>query len=169
MREKMNKIEPFYRENYKKQVKKIGYMLGGDWVSAEDVVQEAYIRAVKYGDSYSEERSSLKTWFNTILYNSFRDWQKLDREKGIVKAPLTDNVPEEVVFLQCNEFRGLIKKELSSLMGDERVRTVLHLWYILGYSAKEISQVVNNMTVTNVTTLTNRFKKLMYDKHSVSI
>ena len=169
MREMMNKIEAFYRENYRKQVTKIGYMLSGDFTSAEDVVQEAYRRAVKYENSYSEDRSSLKTWFNTILINSLRDWQKLDRDKGIVKAPLTDDVQEEVVFIESDEFRGLVKKEVSSLMGDERVRTVLYLWYILGYSAKEISQVVNNMTITNVTTLTNRFKKLMYDKHSVSL
>ena len=165
----MNKIENFYRENYRQQVKKVGYMLSGDFNSAQDVVQEAYRRAVKYESSYVEGRASLKTWFNTILYNSFHDWQRLDRDKGIVKTPLTDDVQEEVVFIQSNEFRGLINKEVDALMGDDKVRVVLHLWYILGYSAKEISEVVDHMTVTNVTTLTNRFKKLMYEKHSVSI
>jgi len=165
----MDKIESFYRENYKRQVKKMGYILNGDISASEDIVQEAYRRATKYITSYRENKSSFKTWFNSILYNSLRDWQRQDRDKGIVKRPLSEEMPEELPYIESDEYRGLVKQEVEGLMGDERVRTVLYLWYVLGYSAKEISEVVNSMTITNVTTLANRFKKLMYEKHSVHI
>ena len=161
-------IEEFYRKNYSKQVKKIGYIINNH-DAAQDVVQEAYRRATKYVNSYRKGRGEFSTWFNSILYNSMRDWERQDRDKGIVKKPITEDIPEEVPYVHSEEYRGLIKYEVDRLSGDERVKTVLYLWYVLGYSAREISQVVNNMTITNVTTLATRFRKLMQEKHNVAI
>ncbi|NOQ73261.1 MAG: sigma-70 family RNA polymerase sigma factor [Crocinitomix sp.] len=161
-------IEEFYRNNFDKQVKKIRYIIGSH-SSAEDVVQEAYRRAVKYQSSYREEMGELSTWFNSILYNSMKDWQTQDRDKGIVKKPLSDDIVEELTYIVENEHIGFIEKEIEGVLGDGRVQSVLYLWFILGYSAKEISQVVNSMSVTNVTTIATRFRKLIQKKHDVSI
>lgn len=145
----------------------IGKVLYKDPSTVEDVVQEAYLRAHKYRGSYDSERSGINTWFNSILYNTLRDFQKSYRSQPDFSDDAEDRA-DVIEFNQISEHLNLIEKELSRVKKPKR-QQVLYLYYILGYSSKEISEIVSDMTVTNVTTICNRFKNNLKQKYNIEV
>ena len=67
-------IEQFYKENYNILVKRIQARRMQE-CDAEDVVQEAFVRALKYADSFNPDFHEIGAWFNTILNNSFKEYR----------------------------------------------------------------------------------------------
>jgi len=147
----------FYKDNYEKHKKKIARIINGDTTTAEDIVQEAYMRAWKYRDSYDRKRSGISTWFNTILYNTLRDFQKSFKDNQEDSGDV-DRFYEEENLKSIAVHLPVIEREIKK-MKNERIKRVLTLYYILGYTSTEISQVEADTTVTNVTTICNRFRK----------
>jgi RNA polymerase sigma factor (sigma-70 family) len=143
--------------------------LAGSRDAGEDVVQEAYMRAWKYKGSYNPNKAKLNTWFNTILYNSLRDYKKLDKLGGVVVDNKTDEIEEHVPYEKVQEHLLLVWGEINEMKGHKRIKRILYLFYILGYTSKEISEIEENVTQSNVTTISNRFKKLVADRHGVEV
>jgi len=83
-------IEQHYRDNYKKLVYRIAYRVRGP-ANAEDVVQEAYARALKYVDN--TEVLEFDKWFNRLLNNACKDWQNVERHQGMAWS----NIPEDAL------------------------------------------------------------------------
>lgn len=152
----MHPIEKLYREIYTQKVILMSRILRGDYHLGEDVVQEAFLRAWKFYDLYDEERASIKTWFNGILFNALRDTQ---RESRGVKFVSHEDVSPEDLVLPENKSLSDIERIISKVPNEDH-RDVLYLFYVRGYTSKEISQVVPKMTQTNVTTIATRFKEL---------
>jgi RNA polymerase sigma factor (sigma-70 family) len=70
LKERNKMFDEHYRINFETLVKKIRSFAGSHH-AAEDVVQEAYTRAIR---SYDDERVlEFNPWFNTILANSLKD------------------------------------------------------------------------------------------------
>lgn len=130
--------------------------MGGNITAAEDIVQEAYLRAWRYQDSFDPKRSGMKTWFNTILYNTLRDSQRSyqQQEEGCDDV---DIFFEENSLKSIAEHLPLIDDEIEKLR-NEKFKRILRLYYILGYTSKEIASVEEGVTITNVTTICSRFK-----------
>jgi RNA polymerase sigma factor (sigma-70 family) len=59
--------------------------LAGNGVDAEDVVQEAYLRAYRYFDAW--QGGSFRVWLLTIVRNSFMTWAKENRSPRMVFQP----------------------------------------------------------------------------------
>ncbi len=78
----MTQLEKLYRDNRKRYVNMMSRILRHDRAGGEDVVQEAFCRALKFYGSYDERRGKLETWFNTILFNSLRDNQRASKGSG---------------------------------------------------------------------------------------
>lgn len=74
--------------------------LAGNTADAEDVVQDAYLRAFRYFDAY--RGGDFRVWLLRILRNSFVDWVKENRGRRLVfhaDAPTgTTADTEEVVW-----------------------------------------------------------------------
>jgi len=135
-------------------------ILKGDYAAGEDVVQEAFYRAVKFFPSFDENRGKLSSWFNTILFNSLRDAQRSGRGMSSIEV---DRLSPEDVFLQENftnnpDLSKYVEKSIGEVQ-SERSRRVLYLFFILGYTSKEISQIEEKISQTNVTTIVTRFRK----------
>jgi len=64
-------IEDYYRKNFKRLVN-ISRGRAGSYHNAEDVVQEAFTRALKYHKSYNPAMTAFDAWFSRILDNSLR-------------------------------------------------------------------------------------------------
>ncbi|HET6606118.1 MAG TPA: sigma-70 family RNA polymerase sigma factor, partial [Rhodopila sp.] len=60
---------------------------------AEDVVQDAYLRAFRYFDAFRGE--NFRVWLLTIVRNSFLDWVKDNRSTRLVFQPVDDAVEQE--------------------------------------------------------------------------
>lgn len=158
----------FFKNNYERHLKMIGKILYKDPDTVQDVVQEAYARAVKYQRSYDESRSSVNTWFNTILFNTLRDFQRQHQSQPDIMDEDVDSHYEEDQFSNVSDHFELIEREISCVK-RERNKRILRLYYVLGYSSREISQIEEKMTVTNVTTICNRFRKTLKEKYNVEI
>ena len=66
-------IENHYKENYGRILKRMTFRAGGIH-QAEDIVQEAYCRALKY---YSELKvEEFDRWFSMILNNAYNDYKR---------------------------------------------------------------------------------------------
>ena len=113
-------------------------MLKGEQAAAEDVVQDAFLKAYKGLEKFRGE-SALSTWFFTILIrevrshqrrSKLRTWLTLDR----VFEPAR-NEPENDVGLQKR-----IASALESL--TERQRTAFVLVYFEEFSLVEASKIM---------------------------
>ena len=70
--------------------------LAGNTADAEDVVQEAYLRAFRYFDAY--QGGNFRVWLLTIVRNSFLTWAKENRSSRLVfhaEAPDGDTPESE--------------------------------------------------------------------------
>jgi RNA polymerase sigma-70 factor (ECF subfamily) len=70
--------------------------LAGNAADAEDVVQEAYLRAFRYFDAY--QGGNFRVWLLTIVRNSFMTWVKDNRSSRLVfhaDPPIGDRTDTE--------------------------------------------------------------------------
>jgi RNA polymerase sigma factor (sigma-70 family) len=156
----MHILEAYFRDNYRRKCKMISYTLRGDPIMAEDVVQEAFEKAIRFQASFDEDRGSLDKWFNSILFNTLHDLQRKSRD---VVIPVTDAMSREDVYGEEGwdnnpQLSNFVKKQVSAVENDKHKR-VLHLFYNLGYTSAEISQIEQGVTQTNVTTIVMRFRE----------
>src|SRR3546814_8875926 len=106
----MNKvIDAYYRENYDSLVKRLSYRLGTR-ENAEDTVQEAFTRAVKYYESCSVD---FDRWFKVLLANAVKDAQGDIRTAGLTKS--IDDATDELEPIIPNRSEEHTS-ELQSLM-----------------------------------------------------
>ncbi len=61
--------------------------LAGNTADAEDVVQEAYLRAYRYFDAY--QGGNFRVWLLTIVRNAFMTWVRENRSGRMVFVPET--------------------------------------------------------------------------------
>jgi RNA polymerase sigma factor (sigma-70 family) len=156
----LNDIERLYREIRTPSVKMMSRILGGDWHGGEDVVQEAFTRALRFYPSFDPEKGKIKAWFNGIMFNALRDYQR-DSRFGPQSEAEDFSVEDMVGELSVSNFeekREYLSYEIARTKNPQH-REVLHLFFMLGYTSNEITQIVSKMTQTNVTTIVTRFKE----------
>ena len=114
-------------------------LCGGDRMEAEDIAQEAMIKAYVALDRFME-RAKFSTWLFKIAYNTFLDHQRspkrreVDLEKAVQFAG-TFSADESFQYQDLYEALGTLPaKEKSALL----------LFYLNGYSVKEISKITGN-------------------------
>lgn len=115
----------------------------GDCALADDLAQETFLKAYVSLDSYSE-RHQFKAWLHRIAYNCFIDWTR--RRKGdALSLESASGLPapgtEERTDMTDTEMLDLALKALSV-----KERSLISLFYVAGYSQKEIA----SMTGTTV-------------------
>lgn len=155
----MHEIEELYIRTHKSKIKLMGRILGGDYAAGEDVTQEAFCRAWKFYPSYDPNIGKLEAWFNSILFNSLRDYQR--EMKGEPSSQAKEISPEDVLMNISTDFT-LIRKSIRQVR-NKKHRRVLELFFIMGYTSTEISQIEEKVSISNVTTIVNRFKEELSD------
>lgn len=137
---------------YQNRVYSLCHHLAGNRDDAQDLAQEAFIRAYKALGSFRNEadfgtwlhRITLNVWLNIKRKNSHKivsldepydsgDGSSMQREVAAL-----DGDPLEA--LEEKEFRGLVRSTLNTL--SEEHRTVLVLREIEGYSYEEVSHML---------------------------
>lgn len=153
----VHKIEELYLKQYSHSVNIMARILK-DHAGAEDVVQEAFCRAWKFYSIYDPEKGKLESWFNAILFNALRDYQSASRFGYVVYNPeiSADDVLEGIKDRKVR--RDFLLSKIEETINPIH-RYVLELFFINGYTSTEISQVVEKMTQSNVTTIVTRFKE----------
>ena len=129
-------LTEYYNEMHDKLVQRFQKRSGG-WHNAEDVVQEAFARALKYINSFDPEHKPMAAWFNSILNNAFKDFRKEERRQGMVAEE--DQIIDD---LDTIVFKSETVEALLNHIDEmpEPKKTVIRLFVIQGYTAEEILQ-----------------------------
>lgn len=126
---------------------------------AEDVVQEAFIKAFKNLKSF-REKSEFKTWFYRILINEA--FKRIQKTKNEIILPSGQNLPEVEDF--TDTFRGMNAEEQRVLVTESlkkippRESLSLQLFYLEGNSIDEITNITG-WSEANVKVILHRARK----------
>ena len=111
----------------------------GNEVEAEDVMQEAFLKAFTKIDTY-EGKVSFGAWMKKIVINRSLDQLK---KRKVKFEELNEKIPdEEPVGISISEIQmEKLKKAIGQLPDGYRV--VLTLYLLEGYDHEEIAQILN--------------------------
>jgi RNA polymerase sigma-70 factor (ECF subfamily) len=160
-------------ERYHKQAYNIAYRMAGNHADAEDLTQEAFIRAFRFFGQYRRELP-FDSWLYKIMSNAFIDRlrrrpkakirsidQPVITDEGEAQFEIADpsDGPEDIVLSQ--EMDGRVQAALENLPEAFRI-TVIYA-DIEGLSYEEIAEA----TKTNIGTVRSRLhrgRRLLRDK-----
>lgn len=112
-------------------------LCGGDSQLADDIAQEAYIKAYLSCDSFSSP-DKFNAWIFRIGYTTFISHKRSQRsfsDYSEVVQISSDDTPDNNF-----QYEGLYRA-LSTL--SEKERTSVLLYYMEGYSVKEIADIID--------------------------
>ena len=113
-------------------------LCGGDRMEAEDIAQDAMIKAYIASDRFVE-RYKFSTWLFKIAYNTFLDHKRLAKNRetdleAAAKLAGSQNADDAFAYQDLYEAIGTLPlKEKSAIL----------LFYVSGYSIKEISDITS--------------------------
>ncbi len=132
-------------DRYKSQVYRVALAITRDPSTAEDILQESFLRLYGSVDRFDETRP-LSPWLYRVTVNLSYNWVT---RRGRWLAPVEDAMerlragpkwsPETV--LEQSELQQIVREALNALKFEHRV--VLVLFYLGGFSLKEIAFVLD--------------------------
>ena len=134
-------VADYYAETRKKWVSRMYRPAGESHENAEDIVQEAFIKALKAIKDYDPDLSDFPTGFQLKIDSEYKDYMAKERRQG-----LGDNLKDEYVDEEHAELVSLDDSDydlVNKLRGDlrelsEKASVVVYLYYWRGYNRREI-------------------------------
>lgn len=131
-------------ENYAAALNGVIYAMVNDFNTAEDILQEAFVKIWNNIDSYDETKGKLYTWMRRITNNLTIDTIKskqhkqqskvVENELAVANFAGNNNITERLNTLD-------LQKKLDSL--DKKQRLILDMSYFQGYTQEEIARELN--------------------------
>lgn len=150
----LNSIEEIYSATWEPVYRYIYYKVQNR-EEAEDITQEAYVKALSYIKKNNIRIDTCISFLKTISLNVLRDkWRKSKRQGTSVNIEAIN--PEEIALEDPTELvaqREFIKSALG-LLNDEQ-RTVIELRILKGYSVADTAKLMNKKE-SNVRVLQHR-------------
>ena len=149
--------QTLYR-NYLKAMQRIAFRITGDWMEAEDVIQEAFVRAFRNLHNFKAE-ATFGAWLKRIVINTAinhlkrrrHDWVPLDPEKY-------DLAQEEKEVHTPDWSLDQIHAAIDQL--PQGYREVFQLYHFEGYDHKEIGTILNISEATSKSQFSRAKRKL---------
>ena len=123
-------------ETMRPDLLRFAFWLGRDRQLAEDVVQEAMLRAWKSFDSLADEGKA-KSWLLTIVR---RELARTFERKRLEATDLDALVTAEAEVLAADDDAGLAEMREALFRLEDEHREPLVLQVLIGYSTKEIAE-----------------------------
>ncbi len=152
-------------ERYHKQAYSIAYRMAGNHADAEDLTQEAFIRAFRFFGQYRRELP-FDSWLYKIMSNVFIDrlrrkpkakFRSIDQpvitEDGQAQFEIPDTAPGPEDAILSSEMDSRIQEALDAL--PEAFRLTVIYADIEGFSYEEIAEVTN----ANIGTVRSRLHR----------
>lgn len=131
-------------ERYSRGVFRLGYRMTGNEQDAEDVVQEAFLRAYRQLNRY-ESRSSFSTWLYRIAANYSLDLIRARRSTEAVEdVTLSEPSAGPERLLESVQVQETLDAALKSLTQQERTAFVLRHYEGLSIEAISGTLGINN-------------------------
>jgi RNA polymerase sigma-70 factor (ECF subfamily) len=121
--------------------------------SAEELVQDTYVRALRFADSF-EWGTNLKAWLFRILTNTFiNEYRHRKHERNYIERAAAEPIYDEVLDREArayasdpeaHAFTAFFRQELEQALDElpEDFRVVVVLADLQGFSYKEIASMV---------------------------
>ena len=152
-------FEQLYRSHCDRIYALCWRMCGGDRALAEDMVQEAFVRAWNKLHLFKGD-SKFGTWMHRLTVNVVLSDRRI-RVKRVHREQEFDGDLERVLVGERDVFAGLRKDLEAAIAGlPERARTVLVLYDIEGYQHNEIAEMTG-MAVGSSKAQLHRARKLV--------
>ncbi|MDY7395269.1 sigma-70 family RNA polymerase sigma factor [Aureibaculum sp. 2210JD6-5] len=129
--------------NYKKSLLGVIFTIVKDDAIAEEILQDAFIKAWNNADSYNSSKGRFFTWMLNISRNAAIDKTRSKNFKNSQKNQSADNfvdILETYDNLDATTNSIGIKKFVDKLA--EKCKDVIHLLYFKGYTQKEASETL---------------------------
>jgi RNA polymerase sigma-70 factor (ECF subfamily) len=152
-------FEKLYRSHCDRIYALCWRMCGGDKALAEDMVQEAFIRAWNKLDLFRGD-SKFGTWLHRLTVNVVLSDRRIRVKRLYREREMVDEV-ERTLVGDRDVFAGLRKDLEAAIAGlPERARTVLILYDIEGYQHNEIAEMTG-MAVGSSKAQLHRARKMV--------
>ena len=152
-------FEQLYRSHCDKIFALCWRMCGGDRSLAEDMVQEAFVRAWNKLDLFRGD-SKFGTWLHRLTVNVVLSDKRIRVKRVQREQQLGEGIERQLTGAK-DVYAGLRKDLESAIAGlPERARTVLILYDIEGYQHKEIAEMTG-MAVGSSKAQLHRARKLV--------
>lgn len=145
-------LEAFYKANYLSSIKKIMPYVS-NYAVAEDIVQEAFVKALGCIEQYDPKKGEFKGWFTKILFSVL--WNYKRDNKRIPNTIDISEVLDSEELSYCDEIDLIPYLKRRS---NKQHRKVLIARFLLGYSDKETAEVCKT-TPENVRKVVQRFRE----------
>ena len=150
-------------------VHRAAFQLCRDHATAEDLVQDTYLRALRSADRFEDRGGGVRPWLFAILHNVFyTHLEKQSRRPTPVETIYSEDqrerLPDEpppawdLASMDWEYVDGRIKDALDTLEPDSRL--ALLLWGIEGLKYREIAAVLDVPVGTVMSRLHRARKKL---------
>lgn len=145
------------------------FTLVRDAIAAQDIVQEAFLRAFSSVKVYDPRLASVKTWLFAIVRNCAREWIRKQRSSSrlaemelskIGEFDYTITTDQTTTILEDEQEERIIALQVAveELSIDERKALMLKYWNNL--SCNEISKKLNKPIGTVMSMLSRVYKKI---------
>ena len=154
--DKYKVVEEHYRTNYNKLKTVVCKYSKKPMHVSEDIVQNAYTRAINYIDSYDPSKGPFDKWFSLVVFNAMRTYItserkhdeavqtgfSLDTFQDVVTHDGWRSLPDELVFYQSeiNEVKGDFIKAIEAQPAHKAL--ILSLYFLEGFTSLDIAQMV---------------------------
>lgn len=148
---------------YKNKVFSLAYAIVSNREDAEEIAQDAFLKAFKGLNSF-KERSSFSTWLYRIVVNTalnkkkLRKWVTVDHSE-LVAQDEQFGFDSLTQYLKKEDQKKFIRMALDALNKQEKL--CLTLFYLGELSVKEI-QEITSMSESNIKVLLLRGRKTLY-------
>jgi len=149
----------YFIRKYKDQAFSVAVSVVKNEFDAEEVVQEAFIKAFKNLKSF-RGKSEFKTWFYRIVINEA--FKRIQKTKDEIILPSGQNLPESEDF--TDTYRGMNAEEQQVLVAESlkkippKESLSLQLFYLEGNSMAEITNLTG-WSEANVKVILHRARK----------
>ena len=148
---------------------RLAVWLAGSKADAEDIVQEAMLRAYKYLDRFSG--SSFRPWLLAIVRNTAMTWLKRNRSSKVVFVPdfqSGEREPDSASLAQESPENAMVQRDLADEVNravaalPSEFREVIVLRELQDLSYKEIAAVID-VPIGTVMSRLSRARRLLMD------
>jgi RNA polymerase sigma-70 factor, ECF subfamily len=124
----------------------LAYRMMGERQAAEDLTQEAFLKAWRSAASYRAERASVRTWILSIVHNRsidlLRSLGSRRRMQDKIEASAPTSQPSEAFAKSWgNAQRERVREGLGTLPQEQL--KILELSYFAGYTHVEIAELLD--------------------------
>lgn len=152
-------------DTYSGYLLQISYTYVKNWTTAEDLVQESFIKFFRSSDQFREE-STIKTYLTRIVINTCHDYlRSWKNKKQILSNFLLKKVPDPAKGIEAKLIASVEQTELTKHVMQLPViyREVILLFYYEEYTSSDVAELLD-LSENTVKTRLRRGRTLLKER-----